>query len=930
MAATLAPSVPISAAPRNSALAETICPEPSVSVVVCAYTESRWAELRQAMASLAHQRRPPLEVILVVDHCRPLERRARRCFHEAVVVPNQHERGLSGARNTGVERSTGAVVAFLDDDAVASAGWLEHLADAYQDPDVQGAGGLVHARWIDGRPSWFPREFDWVVGCSYRGLPDGPAPIRNPIGANMSFRREVFDAIGGFRSGLGRVGAVPLGCEETELCLRVADHFDGARIMHEPAAVVWHQVPPERATWRYFLSRCVAEGRSKAAVADLAGSAPALESERRYLRKSLPAGVLRALADGIVSPGRLRAAPMILAGVVATVFGYATGPNPSSLAEGLAGSPDKPISEPREAGGHAGVALRTAALGLVVALWAVSLPHVALEHMNDWGLLSVLPITFWLALAVLTVSFCTALGAARTPRWLLAAHVLTFIAILHATPAILYGTLRYAWAWKHVGVVDYVLRHHSSYVGGGFTAYQGWPGFFTLNGVLTGGSGFGSALTYASWAPVVFNLLDLVPLLMILRTFTADRRHTWMAVWIYYLLNWVGQDYFSPQAGAYFLYLTLIALCFRFLLDPRTEGRVVTNRGGRITALPRRHVPTRRVAHAVALVLVLAIVSSHQLTPYMLIASLAALFVTRARRTGLLTVAATVLAVAWAGLFGRAFLSENPWVLSSIGSFFSNASTGLNSLSPRPSQPQMLLAWVDRLLVAAAWSLALVGLWRRRRSWRRDLPLALLAITPVVLLVGNDYGGEMLLRVNLFSLVPIAFFAARALLPPRQGSRPSWAMPVMTLLVAVMLVGFTFAYYGKERANRFTHREVAAAKWLSDRPAGTLVSGLVPNLPWAFHNYERFQYDWMTEETPNQQRRLLAHPARYLASHFSQSGYRDAYLVFTKSQAADIEMTGLLPAHAPQRIERSVLRSPQFDVAFQNRDAVILRYVGPG
>ncbi|WP_201776921.1 glycosyltransferase family 2 protein [Streptacidiphilus anmyonensis] len=301
-----------------------------LSVVVCCYTTDRWDDIRAAIASVAAQQPPVRETVIVVDHCPGLERLAREHLADDAdgscvrVVANAERRGLSGARNTGAAEARGDVVAFLDDDATAEPGWAAAILAGYADAaDVLGVGGAVLARWERGRPGWFPPEFDWVVGCSYRGGPETAAPVRNFIGANMSFRRTALRSAGGFRIDLGRVGTRPLGCEETELCLRLTTSRPDATLLHQPDAVVRHHVPPQRGTWRYFLTRCYGEGLSKAAVTARAGATRALASERAYLRRTVPRAVTSALRPGPQwSPRRALA---LVAGVSATVLGYGAG-----------------------------------------------------------------------------------------------------------------------------------------------------------------------------------------------------------------------------------------------------------------------------------------------------------------------------------------------------------------------------------------------------------------------------------------------------------------------------------------------------------------------------------------------------------------------------------------------------------------------------
>lgn len=302
-------------------------PQLTVSVVVCVYTEDRWPEIVIALTSLAAQTLPPAQVIVVVDHNPPLAERLAAQYPELDVVPNKHAWGLSGARNTGIEHADGDVVAFLDDDARAEPRWLEAIIASYTDDSVLGVGGVVLPDWAAGqRPGWLPPEFLWVVGCSYRGLPDRKADIRNPIGANMSFRRSAFSLAGYFSPAIGRNTrtARPMGCEETEFSIRLLEASGNGRIIHDPQAVVHHLVPRSRGTWRYFLARCYAEGCSKAFVAQLSGARAALSSERRYLLHALAPALRRDVAR-LIRTERKDALGQIAAsvlGVTWTVAGY--------------------------------------------------------------------------------------------------------------------------------------------------------------------------------------------------------------------------------------------------------------------------------------------------------------------------------------------------------------------------------------------------------------------------------------------------------------------------------------------------------------------------------------------------------------------------------------------------------------------------------
>ena len=575
-------------------------------------------------------------------------------------------------------------------------------------------------------------------------------------------------------------------------------------------------------------------------------------------------------------------------------------------------------------------------------LWGLSFRWIDLARMSDLGLLPALPWTFYAAIAVLTVGFFLALRQARPPEAVLGVHALTLIVIVHATPAIAYGTLRYAWAWKHVGIVDYIQRHGSVDPDIAFlSVYHNWPGFFALSALYTQLAGFTSALSFASWAPLFFNLIFLAALIPLFGALTTDRRRVWLGVWFFFSASWVGQDYFSPQAFAYFLFLVVVVICIswfrlrevpevgtvrRFIRSPRRAAWFARTVSRADDDAPWYGDAGRgeRAVIALLVVLLATVMSfSHQLTPIMLAIALAGLVLSQRVSLRSLPVLVAVIATGWAMLFAVGFLRGNLyWIVDSFGTLTTNANSTLINLS-HASRGQQFGAHVDRGLTLGVWLLGVLGFFRLARRGRLDLSAGVLALAPFLLLGLTSYGGEILFRVYFFSL-PFVALLATGLFFPGPGPERYGTAAARLLVSAVLLGGFLVAYYGKERQNYFSDNEVRATQVLygSATPGSLLVSG-VNDYPWAYTHYEDYSYLSLADLAPAPRRLAIAKPGDSIAAIARRMAVPCAYVVITSSQKAAVDMTGVMPAGSLGLIERRLSSSPGYRVLLRNGSAVI-------
>jgi hypothetical protein len=290
-----------------------------------------------------------------------------------------------------------------------------------------------------------------------------------------------------------------------------------------------------------------------------------------------------------------------------------------------------------------------------------------------------------------------------------------------------------------------------------------------------------------------------------------------------------------------------------------------------------------------------------------------------------LPIVTAMLTVTWMVFMAVVFMQgELVDLIESIGQLGEAVESNLIDAS-QISPGQRLVVMIGRGLTLTIWVLAFFGGIRRFRHGYWSLSAALLAAAPFGIMLGNSYGGEAIFRVYLFALPFMTFFAA-VLIYPSPTSGRSWQTIFSTFFLSVMLfTAFLFAYYGKETMFHFTKKEVEAAEYLyTIAPPGTLLVEGARNYPSQFKNYENFKYVLLSREPEDSQAEILNQPVKVLTRWMSDRQYSAAYVIFTRSQKAEIDLVPeSMPKGGLQLIEDALRQSPNFQIIYENEDAVI-------
>lgn len=460
-------------------------------------------------------------------------------------------------------------------------------------------------------------------------------------------------------------------------------------------------------------------------------------------------------------------------------------------------------------------------LGVGMLLWGSALQMTSKQQLGDLGLLPAFPPTWYLAVGLVT-GLCIWGVVARSvaSNWILSLSTAGLVLMLYASASLLTTVPRLPWTYKHIAVTDFIGA--TGRVDPSIDIYNRWPGFFAFSAFVGEVIGFRDALDYAAWAEIGFALIDVVIVLAIARIISRNPRIYWTATLVFTLTNWVNQNYYSPQAFSFTLYLTMCLIALTFLRSTPAKWvsaveQRLKKRSRRPSAEERVAPPGRALRSAAIigiLILQVVIVVSHQLTPYLAVLGLFPLFVLGYLRPKWLGPA--LLAIVLGYLLPNFDYVQEKYGLFTGFNVFANASYN----APRAeavTEAGRFVAHGAEILSLLAGALGIAGCVRRllQGKIRATLIVGWLSVAPLLGLLGQSYGGEARFRVYLFALPWLAIGVAWLF----------WSGPVRTrktvigasASLTVMALLFTAVYFQPEADYRVSKDDVVAGKWLDAR-----------------------------------------------------------------------------------------------------------------
>lgn len=491
--------------------------------------------------------------------------------------------------------------------------------------------------------------------------------------------------------------------------------------------------------------------------------------------------------------------------------------------------------------------LAVGVLAVLVTVAVIGLQQAGPTSINGYGLFPAIPVSYWVAVVSLVIGYFVLVHR----RWPHPSVYLTYVGsiavLLDLPPTLIEEQPRFPAAWVHIGFTNQIMEHGA--VLHSYDARMSWPGFFAAAAtVVAGTSGSEHLLPMVSWSPALLDLLFLAPLYAISRMLTVDDRVRWSGLLFFYLGDWIGQTYFSPQGYAYLLLLTALVVVL-ILGRSSVVGAATTSIGtprprSRFTVsaqdVTERLVMPRRALvalFALLLLITLALMPSHQLTPLALLLESFALVVVRRSRLVIFPVLVGLLITSYVSYFAKDYWAgHRDKLLGGHDAIASNLTSRVGGSTAHLHVVELRLAVTALLFLAAA-----VGAVRLARRGRLSLSLVALTAACFGLPVLQTYGGEALLRTTYFALPFAAILAAHAFYPDEE---TRFRGSIMAAALAItLLVAYPLTRYGNESYEQVTTNDRAVVRYLyASAPAGASFVAPVGNVPWKYRDLDRFEY----------------------------------------------------------------------------------------
>ncbi|NAS26163.1 hypothetical protein GT755_31380 [Herbidospora sp. NEAU-GS84] len=608
------------------------------------------------------------------------------------------------------------------------------------------------------------------------------------------------------------------------------------------------------------------------------------------------------------------------------------------------------VTPPKRSGRLAGAALLMRQprewLGAVITVQALvmyvlamkarptGLVGVDLYAMTGLGLVSVMPPVALLAVALLILSFFDTLTQQRNRPVLLLFQILAVLFALHGAAVLVEPLPRFPVAWTIGGFVDYIARTGETLTA--LDARFNWPGFSVFSAFMIRAAGVEDAAALLNWWPLISNVAYLIPLVVIVRRLQADRRAKWLALMVFVVSQWVGQDYFSPQGMTYLLYLLFVAILVTWFLrvDPASSfwrRRWTLIPGERA---PRKSTVADRVIILVLIVMIfVATATSHQITPFMMCGVLLGFVVFRRTRLSfMMVVLFGAIVAAYVNYMAVAYWSGHlDAMVGSVGQVGGNLTSQTTGRISSTNPERLVVLYTRLAITGVILGLAGLGLLRRLKKGIGDRVVFVMMVVPVLSLAMLSYGGELGLRVYLFTLPATSILVAYLFYPGLPSKVPAKRrFPVLATLRPVVACGlvlglagaFLLARFGNEKYEWTSPQERAAIDYIYEQDLETTrILYLVPegdggsSISWSLTGVERVR-----------QIRATAGRDPYKVDNVVEQ-LRDAgpgsFILATRSQEASLEIDANYPADWGPKIRVSLAQHPDLRTLVWNDDAAV-------